>query len=90
MQVEFNQLNAVTKEINLTIPAEEVDKEYEKYLKKSAQEISVPGFRKVAPLNVVERMYEDKIRNYFYEYYIDEVFSKVVKENEIKYLHYPK
>jgi trigger factor len=90
VQVEFNQLNAVTKEINLTIPAEEVDKEYEKYLKKSAQEISVPGFRKgKAPLNVVERMYEDKIRNYFYEYYIDEVFSKVVKENEIKYLHYP-
>ena len=38
MQVEFNQLNAVTKEINLTIPSGEVDKAYERYLKKASQE----------------------------------------------------
>lgn len=90
MQVEFNQLNAVTKEINLTIPSGEVDKAYEKYLQKASQEINVPGFRKgKAPLNVVERMYADKIKEYFFEDYTDEVFKKVVKENDITYLHFP-
>ncbi|MBP7279846.1 MAG: hypothetical protein KBA11_10580 [Sedimentibacter sp.] len=90
MQVEFNQLNAVTKEINLTIPSGEVDKAYEKYLQKASQEINVPGFRKgKAPLNVVERMYADKIKEYFFEDYTVEVFRKVVKENDIKYLHFP-
>ena len=84
MQVEFNQLNAVTKEINLTIPSGEVDKAYERYLQKASQEINVPGFRKgKAPLNVVERMYADKIKEYFFEDYTDEVFKKVVKENDI-------
>ena len=90
MQVEINQVNAVTKEINLNIPSAEVDVAYAKYLKKAAKDISVPGFRKgKAPLNAVERMYADKIKNYFIEDYVVDVFRKVVEENNIKYLSMP-
>ena len=90
MQVEINQVNAVTKDINLLIPSAEVDVAYAKFLQKAAKDFSVPGFRKgKAPLNTVERMYADKIKDYFIEDYVIEVFKKVVAENNIKYLAMP-
>jgi len=90
VQVEFNQINVVIKEINITIPSDEVTKAYEKYLVKIAKEIEVPGFRKgKAPLYMVERVNTEKIKeNFCYDYVID-VFDKVAEENHIEYLLYP-
>jgi len=90
VQVDFNQVNAVTKEINVSIPAETVDKAYEKYLRKASHSIEVPGFRKgKAPLNMVERLHAESLKEYFYKDYVDEVFEEIGKEHDLHYLLFP-
>jgi trigger factor len=90
VQVDFNQINAVTKEINVTVEADTVKKAYEKYLRKASRDIAIPGFRKgKAPLNMVERMHADKIKEYFMKDYVDEVFDEIGKEHDLHYLLFP-
>jgi trigger factor len=90
VQVEFTQINSAKKEILLTVEADRVNNAYRKYLLKSAGEVSIPGFRKgKAPIHMVERTYGEKIRDYFYKDYIDEVFTEATKEYDIHFLLYP-
>lgn len=90
MQVDFTQINAARKEVLLTVEAERTSNAYKKYLNKSAGEVSIPGFRKgKAPIGMVERNYGEKIREYFYKDFIDEVFEEASKEHDIKYLLFP-
>ncbi len=90
MQTEFKQINATSEEIVLTVEAERVDSAYQKYQLKSAKQLEVPGFRKgKAPLQMVTRMYGDKIRDYFEKDFVDEVFAEAVQEYNIKFLLYP-
>lgn len=90
MQVSFTQINSARKEIQIIVEADRVNNAYRKYLVKSAGEVSIPGFRKgKAPMSMVERVYGDKIRDYFYKDYIDEVFTEAAKENDIHFLLYP-
>lgn len=90
MQVEINAINAVSKEINITVPAERTDKAYEKYIRKASKDIAVPGFRKgKAPLAMVERMHADTIRDYFLKDFVDEVFDEAAKEHDIHFLLFP-
>ncbi|MDP3113225.1 MAG: trigger factor [Candidatus Cloacimonadaceae bacterium] len=90
MQVEFKQINAVTKEVNLSVEAERADKEYKRYLNKSARDVQIPGFRKgKAPLSMVERMHADTIRDYFLKHIVDIIFEEAVKDHDIHFLLYP-
>jgi len=90
VQVDFTQINAARQEVLLTVEAERTSNAYKKYLNKSAGEISIPGFRKgKAPISMVERTYGEKIREYFYKDFIDEVFEEASKEHDIKYLLFP-
>lgn len=90
MQVDFKRINAAKQEVLLTVEAERTSNAYRKYLNKSAGEIAIPGFRKgKAPLNMVERTYGEKIREYFYKDFVDEVFTEASKEHNIHYLLFP-
>lgn len=90
MQVEFKDLNAVTREISITVEAERVEKAYQKYLAKAARDVEVPGFRKgKAPLQMIERLHGERIKDYFEKDFIDEVFDEAAKEHEIHYLLFP-
>lgn len=90
MQVEFKPINEVSKEITITVPAERVNKAYEKYLRKAAQKITIPGFRPgKAPLSMVERQHAESIMDYFYKDFVDEVFDEAAVEHDIRYLLFP-
>ncbi len=90
MKADFTQINAARKEILLTVEAERVQSGYRKYVAKSAREISLPGFRPgKAPLSMVERMHGEKIREYFYKDFVDEIFPEAAKEFDINYLLFP-
>ncbi len=90
MQTEFKQINATSEEIILTVETERVDAAYQKYQLKSAKQLEVPGFRKgKAPLQMVTRMYGEKIKDYFEKDFVDEVFAEAVREHDIKFLLYP-
>lgn len=90
MQVSINPINASSKVIDITVEPEKVDKYYQKYLKKAARELVVPGFRKgKAPVSMVERLYADRIEDYFQQEVVDDVFGDAVKEHDIHFLLYP-
>jgi len=90
VQVEIKQLNAVNKEVQITVEAERAMKSYNKFLGKASKEVSVPGFRKgKAPLAMVERMYADRVIDLFYKEMVDECFDAACEEHGIHYLHYP-
>jgi len=90
VRVDFTPINAARQEILLTVEAERTGNAYRKYLNKSAGEVSIPGFRKgKAPVSMVERTYGEKIRDYFYKDFVDEVFAEATKEHDIKYLLFP-
>jgi len=90
VQVEQKAINAVSKEITITVPAEQVSKAYDKYLRKASKSIAIPGFRPgKAPLAMVERQHADTIMDYFYKDYVDEVFDEAAREHDIRYLLFP-
>jgi len=90
VQVEFKDINAVTREVTITVEAERVEKAYQKSLMKAARGIQVPGFRKgKAPLSMVERMHGDAIMDYFQKDMVDEAFDEAAKEHDIRYLLVP-
>lgn len=90
MQVEFKDVNAVTREVTITLDAEYVEKAYQKSLIKAARGIQVAGFRKgKAPLTMVERMHGDAILDYFQKDMVDEAFDEAAKEHDIRYLMMP-
>lgn len=90
MQTEFKQIDPTTKEIVLTVETERVDAAYQKYLRKAAKSLEVPGFRKgKAPLSMVIRLHGDRIKDYFEKDYVDEAFGEAAREHEIRFLLYP-
>lgn len=90
MQVTINPINATSKEVILIVEPERIEKYYKKYLSQAAKEAVVPGFRKgKAPLAMVERMYADRIEDYFQKDVVDDAFGEASKEHDIHYLLYP-
>ncbi len=58
MNTEIKTLNESERKISIEMSPEEVEKYFEEILKKEAQKITIPGFRKGrAPLSLVKRMY---------------------------------
>lgn len=83
MQVEFNAINAVTKEINITIPADDAVKAWEKYLRKAAKQVDVPGFRKgKAPLSLIERTHGALLKDHFIKDSVNDYFEAAAKEHD--------
>ena len=90
MQVEFKEINATSKEIDLTVETERVEAAYLKYLVKAAKGLEVPGFRKgKAPLGMVEKLHSERIKDYFEKDFVDEVFTEAAREHDIHFLLYP-
>jgi len=90
VQTDIKQLDPVTKSITITIDAETVAKDYQKFLSRSARDIQIPGFRKgKAPLPMVERMYGETVKEYFLKDATDDYFNEAIKEHQIGYLLMP-
>ncbi len=90
MQFEIKHLDSVKKEIVLTVEAEEVQKAYNKFLRTSAESISIPGFRKgKAPLQMVQRNYGERILEHFYEEYSSRIMHRALRENKVQYFLHP-
>lgn len=90
MQVEFNAINAVSKEIIITVPADEATQAWEKFLRKAAKQVEVPGFRKgKAPLSLIERSHGPMLTEHFLKDSVSDFFEAAAKEHDINYLLFP-
>lgn len=88
-EIKREEHNLVRMEIE--IPAEEVQKEYDMAVRKISQHANIAGFRKgKAPKNVIERQYGvDTIKYEAMESMLPYVFSQVIGENKLNVITQP-
>ena len=80
----FEKIDNSTKRLTITVPATEIDTEYQKTVKKYAKELTVKGFRKgKAPNSVIERKYGETIRNEVFSDNIDKIIEEIFSSEDM-------
>ena len=84
------QENNIVK-VDIEIPAKDAATYYNNAVRKLAQYVNIPGFRKgKAPRNIVEQnIGEDKIKNEALETALPNIFAEVIKENDFDIVAQP-
>ena len=84
MDVQLKELSSIKKEISVTVPAEDVAKEYQKALNRFAAKAKVKGFRPgKVPVDIVQRMYASEIRESVVDSLVPESLNQALKENSL-------
>ena len=83
----LNDINGVTKALDIKITKEDFAKTYEKVLANTAQKIKINGFRPgKAPRNMIESMYKEALIADAKEKLVREAIDDGIKENNLKVL----
>ncbi|MDD4082918.1 MAG: trigger factor [Sphaerochaetaceae bacterium] len=86
----FEKIDNSTKRLTITVPATEIDNEYQKTVKKYAKELTVNGFRKgKAPNSVIERKYGETIRNEAFSDNIDKIIEEIFSNEDMDKVNNP-
>jgi trigger factor len=84
MDVEVKDLTSIRKEIFISIPAEDVNEEYEKTLKSFAARAKVKGFRQgKVPADIVRRMYAAEIRESIVDTLVPKFLDQALRDHGI-------
>ena len=77
--------------LQVEVPQEEVQRRYEQTLRRLAQEVSLPGFRKgkVPVQMVVSRLGEDYVRSQTLEDFLPEWYDAALHETEVDAVSMP-
>ncbi len=89
-QEKLKLVSPTVRELNLEIPAEQVQKEYEKVLKDYLKKVKLPGFRKgYAPREMVQRMFEAEIKETVLDNLIPEDLGQELKNLQVSPVDVP-
>lgn len=84
MQFELHERSQITREVDITVPADEVGKKWSEVSREFARSARIPGFRQgKAPLSVVQKKYESDIRGEIVDRLLPEFAGKVLKETRL-------
>ena len=90
MKTEVEDLGGSQKKIVCEVPAEEVQKEVDKYCRTLAKEVDVKGFRKgKAPPSVIKRYFRQQINREVASQLVSSSFEEVLKEHSLTPLGEP-
>ncbi len=90
MEYKINELNKSEKEVEVTLPYDEIKKEIENEVLKQTKKIQMPGFRKgKVPLNMIKKMYGDALEYEASEKVANSRFWDVAKEKELNPIGQP-
>ena len=85
MEYKINELSLSEKEIEVTLPYEEIQNDIQSEVKKQSKNIQLPGFRKgKVPVTVLKKMYGDALEYEASEKVANNQFWEIAKE---KHLH---
>ena len=85
MQQTVESLGALERRIDLTVPAEAIDKEVQTRLNKLARTVKMPGFRPgKVPLKMVAQTYGAQVHAEVMNDKVGEAFSSAVTENKLR------
>ena len=79
----MKKLSECKRKLNITIPKEMVNKDYQVIIRKYRNIVAMPGFRKgKAPFSMVENKYKEQIKAGYLEEYIPKYYKQVLLELE--------
>lgn len=79
----MKKLSECKRKLNITIPKEMVNKDYQVIIRKYRNIVAMPGFRKgKAPISMVENKYKEQIKAGYLEEYIPKYYKQVLLELE--------
>ena len=85
MQQTVESLGALERRIDLTVPAEAIDKEVQTRLNKLARTVKMPGFRPgKVPLKMVAQTYGAQVHAEVMNDKVGEAFSSAVTANKLR------
>lgn len=85
MKTEINDISESTKELTITIDADEALKEYNKVLQKFKNYIVIPGFRKgKAPVAMIEKNYGEHSKEEFFNQKLGDYYKAAIDEKKLK------
>jgi trigger factor len=91
LEVTVKDLTEVSREVEITVRAEELVPHFEKAYKEYRPKIELRGFRKgKAPLDLVKKMYGEMIEQDSLETVANDLYHQVVKEKELKPIGEPR
>ena len=87
---EIKNLSTCRKELNITLPKEELEPIREQQIKRIQKEIQIPGFRKgKAPKQFIKKQYGQLIEAYMLEAAAEESFKQALAEHDIAVVDQP-
>ncbi|MDO8550256.1 MAG: trigger factor [Ignavibacteria bacterium] len=90
MEYKINDLTDSQREVEVTLPYDEIKKEIETEVQKQTKKIQMPGFRKgKVPLNMIKKMYGDALEYEASEKIANSKFWQVAKEKELNPIGQP-
>ena len=91
MKTTIEKLENNVVKMDITIPADIVEKEYNKACKRLAQRVNIPGFRRgKAPRSIVEKnLGSDYIKHDVLDSLLPDAFSKAISENDLNIITQP-
>jgi trigger factor len=90
MQTNVEQLGALERRINVSIPQEKIQTEVENRLKRLARTVKLHGFRPgKVPFKVVMQQYGPQVRNEVIGDALKKNFNDAVRENNLRVAGYP-
>lgn len=91
MEIKVNDVGQCRKSIKITVPAEEIQKEYTEKVKSLQSESYIKGFRAGrTPLNIIEKKFGKSILDEMKYTYISKAFQTAMTENKLKPFGEPK
>ncbi|MCK4359941.1 MAG: trigger factor [Candidatus Cloacimonetes bacterium] len=80
---DLKKLSECKRKLNITIPKEMANKDYQVIIRKYRNIVAMPGFRKgKAPFSMVENKYKEQIKAGYLEEYIPKYYKQVLLELE--------
>jgi len=84
VKVELKELSAIEREMEFELEWKDIEKDYAKFAKKFAKDITLPGFRKgMAPVSLLEKKFGGQIEYDFINEMFGEYYGKALDEKKI-------
>lgn len=80
---DLEKLSDCKRKLNITVPKDEVSKDYQMIIRKYRNHVTLPGFRKgKAPIKMIENIYEEQIKAGYIEEFIPKYYKQALLELE--------
>lgn len=84
MKVSVKDVNGCSKEIEVEVPAEEIQSKVDAIYQKISGEAKIDGFRKgKAPMDVIQKKYKSNVRDEIIQHELPEYVREVIREKKI-------